>query len=67
MPQFFFFFFFFFLLLMATPMAYGISQATGQLEAAAASLHHIHSHTGSKPFLLPIPQLMAMPDTKPIE
>ena len=29
---------------------------------AAASLHHSHSNTGSKPRLLPTPQLAATPD-----
>ena len=46
-----FFFFFFFLLFMATPMAYGSSQARGQIEIAAASLCHNHSNTGSEPRL----------------
>ena len=33
----------------AAPEAYGSSQATGQIGAAAASLHHSYSNTGSKP------------------
>ena len=36
---------FFFGLLRAAHMAYGSSQAQGQIEAA--SLHHSHSHVGS--------------------
>ena len=39
---------FFFFFLGATTMACGGSQAGGQIGAAAASLHHSHSHTGSK-------------------
>ena len=34
-----------------TPMAYGGSQARGQIGAAAAGLHHSHSHTISEPCL----------------
>ena len=30
------------------PVAYGGSQARGQIGAVAASLHHSHSHTGSE-------------------
>ena len=41
-------------------MAYGGSQARGQIRAVAAGLHH--SNTGSKMNLPPIPQLMATPD-----
>lgn len=37
--------------LRASPMAHGSSQARGQFEAAAASLHHSHSHTESKRYL----------------
>ena len=37
------FFFFFFVFFRATPMAYGISQARGQIRAAAAGLHQSHS------------------------
>ena len=40
-----FFFFFFFLLFRATLVAYGGSQARGQIGAVATS----HSHTGSEP------------------
>ena len=43
----FFLFIFFFLLFAfrAVPAAYGSSQARGQIGAAAAGLHHSHSHT----------------------
>ena len=56
------FFFFFFWLFRATPVAYGICQAKGGIEAAAASQHHSHSSVGSEPRLQPTPQLVAMPD-----
>ncbi|WP_447305893.1 hypothetical protein, partial [Escherichia coli] len=56
----------FFLLLLllfrAALKAYGRSQARGQIGAVAAGLHHSHSNSGSKPHLLPTPQLMATPD-----
>ena len=45
------FFFFFFLRFRATPAAYGGSQARARNVAAAASLRHRHSNTGSKPRL----------------
>ena len=51
-----------FLLFMAIPVAYGSSQARGQIGAAAASLHHSHSNARSELHLRPAPQLMAMPD-----
>ena len=51
--------FFFFLLLMATPVAYGSSQARSQIGVAAASLHYSHSNAGSELHLQPTPQLMA--------
>ena len=41
----FLFFFFFF---RAAPVAYGNSQARGQIRATAASLYHSHSNAGSK-------------------
>ena len=44
-------FLFFFCLFRATTMACGGSQARGLMRAAAASLHHSHSITGSKPHL----------------
>ena len=43
-------------------VAYGISQARDPIGAAAANLHHSHSHAGSKPHLRPTPQLTATPD-----
>ena len=59
--RFVFFCFFFFFLFMAAPIAYGSSQARGQIGAIAAGLHHSHSTTRSEPHLRPIPRLMAMP------
>ena len=44
----FFFFFFFFLLFMATPVAYGSSQARLTFRAIAASLHHSPISEGSE-------------------
>ena len=61
--SFFFFFFCLFAISLATPTAYGGSQARGQIRATAAGL--CHSNTGSKPHLQPTPQLMAMPDPQP--
>ena len=52
----------FFCLFRATPAAYGSAQARGQIGAAAASLHHSHSNTGSQPHLQPTPQLAARLD-----
>ena len=57
-----FFFFPFFLLFMATSVAYGDSQARGQIRATTAGLHHSHSNARSKPRLQPTPQLTATPD-----
>ena len=52
-------------------MAYGGSQARGQMGAIAASLHHSlchsHSNVGFDPHLRPTPKLMAMPDPQPTE
>ena len=47
-----------FLFFMATPEAYGGSQARGRIRAVAAGPHpsHSRSHTGSKPRLPPTPQ-----------
>ena len=56
-----------FLVLRATPLAYGGSQARGQMGAAAASLPHSHSNAGPEPHLWPIPQLTAMPNPPPTE
>ena len=39
-----------------------VSRLGGELRAAAAGLHHSHSHTGSKPHLWPTPELTAMLD-----
>ena len=52
-------FFFFF---RATPVAYGSSQARGQIVAAAAGLHFSHRNMGSEPHLQPTPLLMAVLD-----
>ena len=56
-----FFFFFFF---RAAHVAYGSSQAKGQIRGIAASLNHIYSNSnvGSEPRLRPTPQLTVMPD-----
>ena len=43
--------FFFFLLFRATGVAYGSSQARGQIGAVAAGLCHSHSNTKSEPCL----------------
>ena len=43
-------------------MAYGGSQARGQIEAVATSLRHSHSNLGSELHLQPTPQLTAMAD-----
>ena len=40
-----------FILFMATPVAYGSSQATGQIGAAAACLCHSHSNPRSEAHL----------------
>ena len=50
-----------FLLFRAPPVAFGSSQARGQI-GAAAGLHHSHSNMESKLHLWPTPQVMAMPD-----
>ena len=60
-----FFFFFISGLFRAAPMAYGNSQARGQIGAVAAGLHHSHSHVGSarsKPSLRPTWKLTATQD-----
>ena len=57
-----FFFFCLFAFSRADPVAYGGSQARGQIRAVAASLHHSHSDVGSEPRLRPTPQLRAMLD-----
>ena len=56
------FFFCLFATSWASPMAYGGSQARGQIGAVATSLCHSHSHAGLELHLQPTPQLTAMPD-----
>ena len=51
----------------ATPLAYGGSQARGQIRAATTSLHHNHSNARSKPHLQATSQLTATPDLQPTE
>ena len=53
-----------FSLFRAEPVAYGGSQARGQIGAVAADLRHSlsHSNTGSKSRLQPTPQLTVMLD-----
>ena len=48
-------------------MAYGGSQAKGQIGAVAAGLHHSHSNAASEPCLRPTTQLTATPDPYPTE
>ena len=62
------FYFLFFALSRAIPMAYGSSQARGQIRAAAAGLchSHRHSHARSEPRLWPLLQLPAIPDPYPL-
>ena len=55
-------FFFFSVFFRAAPVAYGGSQARGQVGAVATCLHQSHSNAGSKPCLWPTPQLTAMLD-----
>ena len=59
---FFVFCFVFYVFSMASPAAYGDSQARGLIRATAAGLHHSHSNVRSEPRLRPIPQLTAPPD-----
>ena len=56
------FFFVFLLCLWAAPVAYGGSQARGQIRAVATGLHQSHSNAGSELRLRPTPQLTATPD-----
>ena len=51
-----------FCLFMATPAAYGGSQARDLIRATAAGLHHSHNNAGSEPRLQTTPQLTAKPD-----
>ena len=46
----------------AASVAYGGSQAKGQIGAIAAGLHQSHSNGGSEPRLRPTPQCTATPD-----
>ena len=46
----------------AAPVAYGGSQARGQIGAVATGLCQSHSNAGSEPRLQPTPQLTATPD-----
>ena len=46
----------------AAPAAYGGSQARGRIGAVATGLRQSHSNAGSKPCLLPTPQLTATLD-----
>ena len=45
------FFFFFFCHFRVIPVAYGGSQAGGQIGAIPAGLHHSHSHARCEPHL----------------
>ena len=56
------FFFFFFGHFRAAPLAYGSSQAGGQIGAAAVGLCHSYGNLGSKPPVQLTPQSMATPD-----
>ena len=48
-------------------MAYGNSQARGQIGIAAAGLRHSYSNMGSEPHLRPTPQFVATRDPQPTE
>ena len=56
------FFLLVFLLFRNVSVAYEISQARGQIGAAAAALHHSHNNAISELCLQPTPQLKATPD-----
>ena len=56
------FIFIYFLLFIATPAAFGGSQARGQIGAAAGALHHSHSNARSELHLGPTPQFTTMLD-----
>ena len=47
-----------FLHFRGAPVAYGSSQAKGQIRAAGAGLRHSHGNTGSEPHMQPTLQLM---------
>ena len=55
-------FHFFFFLFRAVLVAYGNSQARGQIRVAVAGLCHSHSNARFEPYLQPTPQVRAMPD-----
>ena len=61
------FFFFFPPLFRTTALAYGSSQARGQIRASDAGLGHGHSNLGSDMHLQPTPELTAMLDPSPTE
>ena len=56
-----FLFIFVFLSFRAALVAYGVSQARGQIQAVATGLRQSHSNAGSEPCLWPTLQLTAMP------
>ena len=56
--------FFFFGLFRVAAMAYGGSQASGQMGAVGAGLRHSHSNVGFKLHLRPTPQLTATQDPR---
>ena len=62
-----FMFFAFLPFLGLLPIAYGGSQAQGQIRAVATGLWQSHSNMGSEPCLRPTPQLTAVRDPKPTE
>ena len=55
-------YFLFFCLFRAAIMAYGGSQARGQIRVVAAGVHHSQSNVGSEPHMRPTQQLTARPD-----
>ena len=59
-------FFCLFVLFMATPMAYGGSQARDLIGAIAAGLRQTHSNAGSELCRRPIPQPMAAQILNPL-
>ena len=48
-------------------MAYGRSQARGQIRAASAGLHHSHSKAEFEPHLPTTPRVTLMLDPQPTE
>ena len=51
-----------FCFLRAAPVAFGNSQARGQIGAVADGLYHTHSKARSEPFLQPTSKFTATPD-----